>query len=419
MSHTIRGIPFFNEVVPGRIWLGNLTQAKNLKWLKQTGITHIVSVTQWGDGARFYPKDFEYFPVRIRDAEPADASARIGAAVSFIEAALAAPEGKTRIYIHCNQGKSRSGTIMAAFFIRRHGMSPDAAVARVCEARTVVAPSRQFMAYLERFQLRVMRDAAKRELERHFRRTCSAGIVARVAALVADYAVDVKYDECRGSVECRGSGTAPAVEMKRQPSSSERTMAEAATLFFRLTHKLQGIPVQNEILTGKIWLGQLGAARNLNWLQSQGITRVCSVTQWGQGTRFHESAGVVYHVIFIQDKAHCNILDHLDAAVAFIDKAVREGKRVLVHCNQGRSRSATVLTAYFIRHHGTSKPVGEHIRFIKVRRPQVCPNPGFRRQLDHYRERCVAEAEAKVALTRVARGRPVERIAEIIGRYVR
>mmetsp|Transcript_11075 Transcript_11075/g.17721 ORF Transcript_11075/g.17721 Transcript_11075/m.17721 type:complete len:203 (-) Transcript_11075:224-832(-) len=200
-------------------------------------------------------------------------------------------------------------------------------------------------------------------------------------------------------------------------------MAEVATIVFKVTHKLQGIPFQNEIIDGKLWLGQLGAARNFEWISSKQITHICSVTQWGKAAKFHEGKGrFVYHVIKIEDTPQSRILDHLDEAADFIHGALAQNHRVLVHCNQGRSRSATVLTAYFIKYKGTQKQVDEHIRGIKERRPEVCPNAGFMRQLEKYRARCIVTAEVSSQLHRSRAGKHTsglrsKQVAKLVAQY--
>ena len=48
----------------------------------------------------------------------------------------------------------------------------------------------------------------------------------------------------------------------------------------------------------------------------------------------------------------------------------------------GISRSATVVCAYLIAEEGMTGPAA--IDFVRERRSIICPNVGFRRQLDEY-----------------------------------
>lgn len=48
----------------------------------------------------------------------------------------------------------------------------------------------------------------------------------------------------------------------------------------------------------------------------------------------------------------------------------------------GISRSATVVCAYLIAEEGLTGPAA--INFVREKRPIICPNLGFRQQLDEY-----------------------------------
>ena len=72
-------------------------------------------------------------------------------------------------------------------------------------------------------------------------------------------------------------------------------------------------------------------------------------------------------------------LDGLDAALRFIHDAVLLGKSILVHCEQGRSRSGSVMVAYMMASQNMSRNAA--LMFVKDRRSIVSPNAGFMKQL--------------------------------------
>lgn len=91
--------------------------------------------------------------------------------------------------------------------------------------------------------------------------------------------------------------------------------------------------------------------------------------------------------ITVNDSEYEDLLIHLPKACQFIQKALDEGGRILVHCVMGVSRSATVLSAFcvsnvflFVRHrshcsfsvmqskHITASQALEFIRTRKVSR---------------------------------------------------
>jgi predicted protein tyrosine phosphatase len=75
------------------------------------------------------------------------------------------------------------------------------------------------------------------------------------------------------------------------------------------------------------------------------------------------------------------LAEALPEAVRFIDSAVAEGGTVLVHCNQGTSRSVTVVLAYLIKHKAMT--LREAFNTMTRRRspdsPATHPNIGFLR----------------------------------------
>ncbi|KAL8603693.1 hypothetical protein ACOMHN_017190 [Nucella lapillus] len=73
----------------------------------------------------------------------------------------------------------------------------------------------------------------------------------------------------------------------------------------------------------------------------------------------------------------------------FIDEVQAEGGRVLVHCQAGRSRSATVCLAYLIR--TLHLPLDAAFEHVRARRHVIDPNLNFMRQLQDYCQRLGSE----------------------------
>ena len=75
-----------------------------------------------------------------------------------------------------------------------------------------------------------------------------------------------------------------------------------------------------------------------------------------------------------------NLLDKFDDAITFIDKAISENGKVLIHCICGVSRSVSVASAYLIYKHDYE--VNQVIEMIKSKREVANPNSSFIEQLN-------------------------------------
>ncbi|KAF9463677.1 protein-tyrosine phosphatase-like protein [Collybia nuda] len=139
-----------------------------------------------------------------------------------------------------------------------------------------------------------------------------------------------------------------------------------------------GLPNLSEILKGQIYIGNLSAARSIEYRKKYGITHTISVCPE------YPSTGPNHLAITIEDTEYDDILVHLPKACQFIQRALEEGGKVLVHCVMGISRSATVVAAFLMKTRKLSRSAA--VRFIKQRRPQVHPNYGFIKQLEIFAE---------------------------------
>eukprot|EP01012_Entosiphon_sulcatum_P022172 TRINITY_DN27082_c0_g1_i1.p3 TRINITY_DN27082_c0_g1~~TRINITY_DN27082_c0_g1_i1.p3 ORF type:complete len:196 (+),score=44.33 TRINITY_DN27082_c0_g1_i1:1004-1591(+) len=146
-----QGVPQVSQI-SDRLYLGNIHTAHNLKWLESAGITHIVAVTQFGQGAVFYPGRFRYHPIEIYDVPQSDLGQHFRQAADFIRDAFA-DGGK--VYVHCNQGRSRSASVVIAYYIAHQSMAVDDALRFVRDRRVVVEPNEGFMEQLRSFERRV------------------------------------------------------------------------------------------------------------------------------------------------------------------------------------------------------------------------------------------------------------------------
>lgn len=127
-----------------------------------------------------------------------------------------------------------------------------------------------------------------------------------------------------------------------------------------------------------LFVGSYHPASDKLLLQKSGITHICCCI--GVSPRFPDTFH--YHVIPAEDAPSYDMSQHFDAAVTFIDTALRGGGNVLVHCGAGISRAPTITAAYLINITGLSANAA--VQLLRQRRPCASPNMGFLTQLRDY-----------------------------------
>jgi len=91
-----------------------------------------------------------------------------------------------------------------------------------------------------------------------------------------------------------------------------------------------------------------------------------------------------YLYLDFEDDASVVLAPYIVRAVQFLQAAVEAGKRVLVHCHQGRSRSVSLVVAYLMATEHLS--LDEALKVVQVARPIAQPNFSFMRQLRQFEE---------------------------------
>ncbi len=162
-------------------------------------------------------------------------------------------------------------------------------------------------------------------------------------------------------------------------------------------------PLQQEPpaqIAENVFLGDLASAESPDVLATLGITHVLSVMS---GHVALPSPSLLPHLppyqplqrfqVSVQDHPFVELASHLPRTTAWIANALRDPHaRVLVHCVQGISRSATVVAAYLMATKGLT-PIAAVTR-VKELRHCANPNEGFRSQLLEY-EQCLLKTRAR------------------------
>ena len=137
----------------------------------------------------------------------------------------------------------------------------------------------------------------------------------------------------------------------------------------------------------KSTLVDLGITHILNCTPSKNIDPVAGCPNFfekEQDSRF------IYKRIALFDNAGESILEHIDAAISFIENAKYHGS-VLVHCKKGVSRSASFVIAYLMKMNEFT--FEEAIEYVQSKRSIVSPNKAFIEQLKQYEKNITTDKE--------------------------
>ena len=96
----------------------------------------------------------------------------------------------------------------------------------------------------------------------------------------------------------------------------------------------------------QLFLGCWESAKNKHGLLSLRISHVLTVAQFPP---LYPHL-LTYKQVQVQDVVSEDLLQHIDDAVSWLHERRKEGKRILVHCRQGVSRSASIMIAYIMTH---------------------------------------------------------------------
>ncbi|VDC07927.1 unnamed protein product [Peniophora sp. CBMAI 1063] len=135
----------------------------------------------------------------------------------------------------------------------------------------------------------------------------------------------------------------------------------------------------NEIVPG-LWVGDLLSTKDLQALRDNNIHSILTAMRG----RIAINETFLRQQILLDDTEDADVLQHLIPAISFINAELEKGRGVLVHCQAGMSRSATIAAAYLM--YTRNIDVASAIEILQKARPQAQPNPGFITQLEIFHQ---------------------------------
>jgi len=151
----------------------------------------------------------------------------------------------------------------------------------------------------------------------------------------------------------------------------------------------------SEIIPG-LYLGSVGSALSKKILLELEITHVLSVMD-KMKTPFPND--FKYKQIEVYDSVDDDIQKHFVGTTEYIHDIITNSGKILVHCFAGKSRSSTIVCSYMMKYHNMTRDVAlDHIR---QKRPIICPNMGFMKQLLLWEKQLNPQSEAKEVVQQI------------------
>jgi hypothetical protein len=133
-------------------------------------------------------------------------------------------------------------------------------------------------------------------------------------------------------------------------------------------------PICSKILEG-LYLGSDVVARSRSTLHAHGITHVLNCAGVACPEYHAPDSTLTYRTLFLYDSPHQELGAVLYESLAFVADALASGGKVFVHCQQGVSRSASLVIAYVMWTRGLNF-LDAHT-LVKEARGVAEPNAGF------------------------------------------
>ena len=165
---------------------------------------------------------------------------------------------------------------------------------------------------------------------------------------------------------------------------TERNAESRANKFGRVLQPWEEESRADRII-GNLYLSDADTAADKDYLDELGINSIITIGHGLLSRHVRDPLSRMnYHYIALADRPEEPIHEHFDVVDAFIRENIAADRRVLVHCQAGVSRSATLVVAHLMKHYGM--PFDLALKYVQARRPVVYPNSGFMERLREYDE---------------------------------
>ena len=164
-------------------------------------------------------------------------------------------------------------------------------------------------------------------------------------------------------------------QLREQFLESSKINHENFETYFLYLNSISGISL-NENIPGSLFLSGRNILNSVDLYEIDHLISVCDIST--------KISHIQHDVYDIDDKPDDetvqNMQDIIDKVADDIHNSLMNGKRIVVHCKAGQSRSATVVLYYLCKYQFNGdllKTVDHVVKHRKI----ICPNLGFIKML--------------------------------------
>ncbi|XP_072014487.1 dual specificity phosphatase 29-like isoform X2 [Amphiura filiformis] len=325
------------DLVYPNIIIGKEETALDKGLLQKLGITHVVNCAQGpkfghvNTSEEYYQgTGMQFYAIKANDVAGFNIAPFLEPTANYIDQAL---KSGGKLLVHCCEGFSRSTTVVVAYLMLHKDMDVRDALKEIRSKREV-CPNQGFMQIL--CDLNTQLDERRRNPS--------------------------------GAVETRQKYTTPCTE-----EDLELIITGKAGMVMMPSHASDEV-YPNIIIADNTTALDKG---KLEKLQVTHVVNCAQGPQYGHVNtteEYYQETGMQFYAIKADDSAGFNIMPLLEPTANYIDQALKSEGKVVVHCCEGFSRSATVVVAYLMLH--KDMDARDALKEIRSKR-EVCPNEGF------------------------------------------
>jgi hypothetical protein len=171
----------------------------------------------------------------------------------------------------------------------------------------------------------------------------------------------------------------PLSTPKKTPLSPKLKIHSAFTLKLKNSTFSANEILTDDVTNGSLWIGNYNDSLIAH---EYGIHSIINLADECK-TPLQKTNYISYYHYHLIDKSSFSISNYFDEITNLINELIKDGKKILIHCREGISRSPAFAIAYLMKYH--DKSYNDAHDFIKNNRNKIALNFGFHDELQDFK----------------------------------